>query len=348
MANKNMQFISSTTKDGFYIKGTDNLYVFQLTTGTAENPRQAFLNYLYEKNGMQERVSESTTKSTAGESFWAIIQKPEDMEFADFAEGVKNNEYPYIAGTPIIPTGLDYSQVDMNGNILLASINSHLENEDRVGNILINADGEVIRSPKPSVLIREADERTGFYLIEVYDYQVDKVTGKKRPVAKSYNFLDPKGKILANDYDFELKFGEEEIIEVPRNFYMKNGKKVYNDWEVYSEAYVYCGGRQPELYLSAIDLVIENRERVNKGIAPLIDDERPYLEAYFVRKEKLENLFKVLSDRLDNGTITPLMYDKMMKELDKECTRNEYFEDNFKTPDDERIETNVLGEKENM
>jgi hypothetical protein len=50
MANKNMQFISSTTKDGFYIKGTDNLYVFQLTTGTAENPRQAFLNYLYEKN----------------------------------------------------------------------------------------------------------------------------------------------------------------------------------------------------------------------------------------------------------------------------------------------------------
>ena len=102
------------------------------------------------KPGIQRRFAGNLTREEGVEA-----EGKEEGQRHDYIE-----LYPYIAGTPIIPTGLDYSKVYMNGNVLLASINSHLENEDRVGNILINADGEVIRSPKPSVLIREADERT--------------------------------------------------------------------------------------------------------------------------------------------------------------------------------------------
>jgi len=344
MANKYMQFISSTTKDGFLIKGSDNLYVFQITTGMVENPREAFRNYLYSKNNMYDKIEESNSQTGISESSWVIIKKPDSVSFEEFVEGVKKYEYPYVAGTKIIPTRLNCAEVDMNLNILLKSEDSHLEDEMGVGNILINRKGEVIRAPQPSVLIQEPDKRTGFYPIEIYESQIDKNTGKKTFCRKLYNFLNPEGKILCDKYNFECHLGEEEMISVPRNFYMKDGKNVYSDWGILPNAYVHCIGRQPTLYLSAVDVLIENRRRLSEGLEPIVNDEKTYLEEYFLRKARIEKLFKELSDKLKSANITQTIYDKIEDMLKKECAMNNVFEENYKTPQDEHLENTICGQ----
>ena len=346
MAKRDIQFQSSTLKyeEDSYIKGSNGLYYFQFSTGTNRDLRQDLINYLAKKNGLDHLVDNNIEHKNIGDSFWGIFKKPEGMTYDEFITKVKSSKIGFIGQSPIIPTGRDYTRLDQNGNLLIATINSNLDNYQDCGNVLIDKDGNVIRAAQPSTIINACDERSGFYPVEIYKSKANKTTGAKEVYAREWNFLDPSGKILCDEYNFECHLGEEEIISVPRNFYMKDGKNVYTDWGLLPNAYVLCAGRQPKLYLSAVDVLIENRKKKAEGLAPIVEDERQYLEEYFLRKDKIENLFKELSDRLDSGSITQAIYNKIMNILDNECVMNDEFEENYKTENDQQLEDSICGQ----
>ena len=130
MAKKYVQFASNTLKyeSDSYIKGSDGLYIFQFGTGTNRDLRQELVNYHAKKNGLNELIKDSKPAKNIGESFWGVFKKPDGQSYEDFVDDVKNSRVGFIGNSPIIPTGRDYTQLDDNGNLLVATINSNLDN----------------------------------------------------------------------------------------------------------------------------------------------------------------------------------------------------------------------------
>ena len=342
--NENMQFLNSTLKyeGDSYIQGSDGLYIFQFTTGTKLDLRQELINYHAKKYDLMDMVKGDDSKVSNISAFsWSIFKKPEDQSYEDFIEAIQNYKVGMIGNCPLIFTQRNYRQVDMNGNILAATFNSELNRyADGCGNILINSKGEVIRAPKASVIIYPADPKTGFYPIEIYKTAENKETGRPDVIDREYNFLSPEGKILSSEDNFSTHDGRSVIYDVPRNFYARDGKMVINDWKIYPSAHVLCEWNKTELFLSAIDLVMENR--IASGDLPIVEDEKPYLTWYFDRKVELEAQMDKLGMMLDANKITQSTYDKIMKEINKEYARHELFETQYKTPEDRLLEEEFL------
>ena len=349
MANNNIQFASNTLKyeSDSYVKGSNGLYVFQFGTGTNRDLRQELVNYHAKKKGLTELVKDSNPNKNIGECFWGVFKKPDDQSYEDFIDDVKHSRVGFIGNSPIIPTGRNYTKVDLNGNLLVATVNSKLDDYiDGCGNMLISGEtGEVIRAPRPSVIINPADKITGFYPIEVYKTRENMVTGNKEVYDREFNFLDPDGKILCDDYNFSSD-GEQRIYEVPRNFYMREGKCVYNSWDLYPTAYVIADWNKTKLYPSIVDLLVESRSRVNDGDEPLVKNEYPYLQAYYKRKNQLDAITESLGQAFDAGAITESIYNKALKCLDAEYGKFEFFEKYVATVDDDKIEEQLLNGSE--
>lgn len=347
MANKSVQFASNTLKyeKDSIVRGSNGLYVFQFGTGTNRDLRQELINYHAGKAGLTDLIKDSNPSKNIGECFWGVFKKPESQSYEDFIDDVKNSRIGFVGNTPIIPTGRDYTQVDSNGNLLVATINSKLDNYyDGCGNMLISGQtGEIIRAPKPSVIINPVDEKTGFYPIEIYKTKENKTTGTKEVYAREYNFLDGDGKILCDDFDFQLK-ESDELIKIPRNFYMRDENRVFNNWEIYPASYVYCSWNGVTLYPSVVDLITENRKRVANGELPIVSDERPYIREYYIRKAELDNIVESLGKSFDSGAITQTIYDKVLKVINKEFDTMENFESSIATEEDAKIEIEILEE----
>ena len=347
MANNYVQFASNTLKyeRDSVVRGSDGLYVFQFGTGTNRDLRQELINYHARKKGMTDLIKDSNPSKNIGECFWGIFKKPDDQSYEDFIDDVKNSRVGFIGNSPVIPTGRDYTRVDRNGNLLVATVNSKLDNYiDGCGNMLISGKtGNVLRAPRPSVIINPADKVTGFYPIEVYKTRENMATGNKEVYDREFNFLDPEGKILCDDYNFSSD-GEQKIYEVPRNFYVRDGKCLYNSWDIHPTAYVFADWNKTTLYPSVVDILVESRSRVEKGEEPLVKSEIPYLQAYYKRKNQLDNITESLGQAFDAGTITELIYNKALKYLDAEYTKFEFFDKYLATPDDEKIEEEIFAE----
>lgn len=347
MANKSVQFASNTLKyeSDSLVKGSNGLYIFQFGTGTNRDLRQELINYHAQKSGMTDLVKDSNPSKNIGECFWGVFKKPDDQSYEDFISDVKNARVGFIGNTPIIPTGRDYTRVDGNGNLLVATINSKLDNyTDGCGNMLIDGkSGKVIRAPRPSVIINPMDKDTGFYPIEVYKTKENKENGVKEVYDREYNFIDKDGKILCDDYDFQVK-DQDEIIKVPRNFYERDGGKVYSSWEVYPTAYVYSRWDGVTLYPTIVDLIIANRNNIKNDEVPLLKDEHAFLREYYIYKNEIETHMEMLGKAYDNGSITEKMYVKAMGIMNEVYDKMEFFEKHIATEEDLKVEDEIFEE----
>ena len=337
MAKKDVQFQSNTKKDleRSFIKGSNGIYYFQFATGANRDFRKEYLDYCeYKLTGAQPT---SSKLSTIGECVWGLYKRgvnpltraPRTDE--EFLRAIDNQEISPLGDTYIIPTGRDYTQVDQNGNILIASITSHLENYTDCGNILIDGQtGKAIRKSKPNVIINACQKTNGFYPIEVYSTTTDKKTGEKNVSGLKYNFLTPDGKCVSPDFSFPKVPHEERCVySFNRNFYSRHDGTVLSDWELYPKAYVYCSEKTPYFFNGEWELLKENRRRVEKGLEPIVDNETPFVVAMFERLDFLDEKTEELGKAFDDGEFSQEVYNDAMKVLNNEYNQLEkYIKDN--------------------
>lgn len=327
--NNYIKFQSDTKlyEEDCHIKNS-NLYIFQFTKGTNRDWRKEYADYIIAKATGQD-LPNIDTKNIV-EAFWGVFYKPEDMDYKEFCDKVNAGEIAMAGHTPIIPTGNDYTQVDRNGNLLVKTITSKLEDYTNCGNMLIDGKtGEVLREPQPSTIINALPENSNFYPIEIYQTTIDKNTGNKVTIGKSYNFLDPNGKIVNSERNFELSQDGYGVYKFPRNYYDRERGKVINDWTIYPPAYVVVEGRHINFYESPIEIIEENRNRIKNYTEPLVLDEEPYVKELKNRKETLDGITEFYGKRFDNKDITDNMYDKILDILNSEYDKLDKFEEQY-------------------
>ena len=339
MASKDVQFQSNTKKDlkSSLVKGSNEIHYLQFATGANRDFRKEYLDYCtYKLTGVQTNTPKP---STIGECVWGLYKRgvnpitKEPRTDEEFLKAIENQEIGPLGDTYIIPTGRDYTQVDQNGNILIASITSHLENYTDCGNILIDGQtGKTIRKSKPNVIINTCQKTNGFYPIEFYTTTTDKKTGEKKVTGLKYNFLSPDGKCVSPDFGFtKVPHEEKRIFSFNRNFYSRHDGTFLSDWDLYPKAYVYCYEKTPYFFNGEWELLQENKRRVENGLEPIVDDEKPFIVAMFARQNFLDEKTEELGKAFDDGAFSQEVYNDAMKVLNEEYNQLEKFIKNNET-----------------
>lgn len=340
MGKNYIQFQSDTKKyeEDCRVKGSgSHLYIFPFTKGTSRDWRKEYTDYLLSKYTGEKIIPDKRSKI---DTFWGVFYKPEDMDYNEFCRKVENGEIGMIGNTPIIPNGNDLTRLDLNGNLLVKTINSKLDNYLNCGNMLINGEtGEIVRTTQPSQIINSLDDHDEFYKLEIYSTTVDKATGNQYVSGKEYNFLTPEGKLVSPKQNFSLTDKDFEITKFTRNYYDSDNKKVINDWSIYPYGYVVAQGRDIHFYDSPVRLLKEIRTE-NTDIHHLMgkdDVEIPLLADFYERREQLDML-KVKADTLyNNGKITSGMYERLSMLLSDEYDRYDEFRHLHETDRDRNL-----------
>lgn len=350
MGLKSVQFQSNTKKDldECYVKGSNGIYYFQFSTGTNRNLREELKDHLiYKLTGQQPEVAKT---STIGEYVWGLYKRGIDPYTKaprtdnEFLEAIENHEIAPLGDTFIIPTGRDYTQVDQNGNILVASVTSHLENEyDGCGNILIDGQtGNTIRKSRPNVIINSCQKSNGFYPIEIYLTTTDQKTGEKRVSGREFNFLTPEGKLVKSDFGFtKVPHDEQFIYTFNRNFYSRHNGSILSDWNIYPKAYVLCSEKTPYFFNGEWEVIAENRKRLENGEDPIVQDETPYILNMYLRKAYLDEKTEELGKAFDDGKLNHEVYNDALRTINEECEKLETFLANNETFEDISIRDNL-------
>lgn len=338
MKSENISNISNTKKEISLVPGSKDIYLASYGTGNTVD--------LYEEMVAHLLGKQTANISTLSNSLWYLFKKDDYMSYAEFVKKLEKGELAPIGMSPIVLTKKNIS-VDMNGNILVSTINSNQTsdyNNDN-GNMLIRGVGEnsgaVIRKPQASTVIHAVNDATGFYQTSRYNYRKDPKTGKITITGREYNFLDGDGKILRNSENFTkpTDFNEIKITPVNRNYYDRDHGKQLSDWNILPTAYVVATTSYIDAYSSARDLIIENRRRKNMDGEELLNDEKKYLVDMFKYENDLNNTkIEELGKKFDNGEITARMYNKVLDVINDELAKIEEFKEKFATPEDKKLE----------
>lgn len=316
---KNVQFQSNSKKNekDTYVKGSNGIYVFQFQNGSSVDLDAQFKDYIQYK--LTGKTNYNSNTRNIGEVSWGFFKKPDEMSYSDFVKEVDAGNMPMIGYTTCIPTGRDYTRVDSNGNILVASINSKLENRPDTGNFLICGEtGEVIRKPQPSTVIHSAN-KYGYYPVEIYSNEIDQVNGNKMISSRSYNFLDADGHMLCSTQNFNRvgSKDDEQIYFIDRNFYDRNGGFI-NDWDIYPQAIICESTHGVDMYPSALHALLNYNEKMQRG------EELPNISYQLLeqkakeRMKELDTVTERIGMKYDEHKISDAQYSKIMSILDKE------------------------------
>lgn len=320
-----------------YVRGSNGLYIFQFLTGASHNPRESWINTLIARANGTTPVENGRT---IGAYLWNVYKKDENMSYEDFVKGVNKNEIAPLTKTAIYIPGKTPNEVDMNGNLLVATSNSELlEESDGCGNILIDGQtGKVLRAPAPSVIINQVDERTGYYLIEKYIEKTNPKTGNTYTDDKLYNFLDADGKLISSKTFFHrADMGTKLFTPVTRNYYARDGKKVINSYDIYPTGYIYNQGQDFMFLESDISVVLENRYRKSRGLEPINTLDNYHLIQAGKRLKELDEIIQVIGEDYDMGQISDATYQDMMSKFNDEYDKIEEFKQKYATPEDLEI-----------
>lgn len=336
--NENVSFISSTKSKLHKVAGSNQIYYFQFTNGSSLNPREELFNYI---NG---KVN-SNAPFTINKYLWGLFKRPvkdNGHYYSDeeFIEAVEQNKLAPLGNTYILPNGRDYTQTDQNGNILVATSNSQLENEtDGCGNMLIDGNtGDIIRAPRGSVIINKCNKNNGHYLMEIYNYANDPKTGRKQVVNVEYNFLDGNGKCVCPKAKFhKSQDGKCELFSFKRNFFDFSEGKFFSNWNILPNGYVLCSSEQPIFFDGECDLIKANRNKLGLNLPAIIENEESLLTRLYLRKIFLDNKLQEIGKQYDLGNITTSTYEKIINLFDKEYANFEDFEKNYQTQEDLKV-----------
>lgn len=336
----NVQFQSNTKKheEDCHVKGgwfDSSLYIFSFTKGTSRDWRKEYSDYLLSKFTGQSIPSQRHKIDT----FWGVFSKPKDMDYEEFCRKVDDNEIGMIGNTPIIPTGNNLTKLDNNGNLLVKTINSQLDDYIDCGNMLIDGTtGKVLRNPHPSVIINAPTIHTGnYYLMEIYKTATDNKTGNQQVVSKEYNFLSPDGKVINSEANFTLSEADYSFKKVPRNYYEKDGKNVINDWNIYPFCYIITEGKKIYFFDGPVSLMEDIRS--DEHLSNIIDQNSKtfILADLYERKGQLEDIQNKTNRMLNNGKITQKMYDNIMSIISDEFDKYTEFSEHYETDHDRKL-----------
>ena len=334
-----VQFNTKNYENDCHVKGS-NLYIIPFARGTNRDWRKELSDYIIAKATGSEMPT--PTQKNITDTYWGVFYKPEDMEYDEFCRLIDDGEIAMIGHAPIIPTGNDYTRTDINGNLLVKTINSKLDNYNNCGNMLIDGrTGEILRMPQASTIICSLNDQSNYYTMEIYDTEIDKKTGNKVVTGRSYNFLDADGKIVNAERNFTLSPDGYSITQFPRKYYDREGGKVIHDSNIYPEGYVVVEGRFINFYESSIALIEENRYRLSNGYTSLIDNEEKYLADLYARKNMLDHIVTTYGIKYDEDKITDGMYSRLMSKINDEYDKYEEFEEKFETDADRKFAENL-------
>jgi len=197
---------------------------------------------------------------------WVIYRKDPKDTYEEFIARIARGELKKVGDLMFSPIN-ENMEPDANGNLILKTIDSDLENRNNVGDVLISSAGEVLANSKGSYGIRPAN-KYGYYPIDVFRREEDPQTGEPVTVEIRSNFMDCYGKLIGKtSYQRSTAKSGDIIYPVTRAFRSTEDKVIKN---IYPTGYVYCGRQSVDYYPSAAALYIANQQAISSGMPPII------------------------------------------------------------------------------
>ena len=350
--SKYVEFISDTKKEEHRIPGTD-LYYFQIQTGVFKNGRKRYKDYALKTLGLS-----TDTKSVrdiiihAKEKACIIYKMPEDVtDYKKFVELIDRGNVLHKVGAR---DDLQFSPIrqnfklDANNNLLLKTAGADLEDDPfNGGDILLSAEGEVLKNTKGSSYIHPCDA-FGNYPLDVFVNKTNKKTGELETIEIKHNFLDSRGHLYVRE---SFSKSEEPIIFSIHPQYRdeSEGCVFLENKLMRPEGFVITHLRGANLYPSATALLIANRDAIaNDPEDAIIADETEYLIKHFERYSQIKMAKEKLTKLSCQGKISFMKYKRAMNYLTIEEELMNLFEMEYQTKADEdifeAIKEGLLGE----
>lgn len=330
MAKEYIDFNSNTKKVPHQIKGTD-LYYFQVQVGVEQNGYDRFMDYLSRKIQAEygeEEVSGRQSRKLR-ENAWIIYKKEnEKQSYEDFVEDINAGRIHKIGDLLFTPVNQNM-ELDTNGNLLLKTLGSDLDDYNNRGDILLSADGTILRNTRGSMAIRSVNEY-GYYPVDVFVSQTSKETGAKEIVDIEHNFLDPFGKLITKEnYVRPRKTEDEYVMPITRTFFVQDEKGQIRNDNIYPTGYIYADKNEVMFFPSAIDVLASDKKRVEQGLPELCNDKGSLIAQINERYEDLDDVTSYFGMKYDRGEISDSNYSKVMGLLNDEYEKIEnYFANN--------------------
>lgn len=365
---RNADFHSTTKKVEHNIPGTD-LYYFPEYCGVNEDGHTALIETLEEKMNATygepkadvsdsiamledmrndplrneevfEAIKRHILENKADKSHYynirkyalSIYRKPDGVTFEELVEMVEKNAIPMVS--KLMFSTSNKMKLDDNGNLLLQSVESKLENAPQgVGDFLLDREGNILRNTKGSMTIYPCDE-FGNYPVVVYDRKRDSKTGRIYSNPHKYNYLDKDGHLYTQKHFersetpvlYEIKHTYQDDTFIDRNF-------------MYPKAYVITDRDGAKLYPSATALLIAHRSALLENAeAGIVGDEKDLLVEHYKRFDAINDARKKLQAKFNNGSISESQYVKAMRTLDEELGFMRIFTEDFETKADLKIQ----------
>lgn len=318
------------------IKGTSLAYILTPVGVKGKNGFDKYIDYLSSKTDAV--VSEEPMRGQRVlREYCYKIYKLNGMSLEELDKAVKNNTAQLVGDMMFAVTNQNL-ELDENGNLLLKSYASDLENiKIEGGDVLLSADGEVLRKTNGQMFIREADA-CGNYLCDVFVAQSKPMSDVVNIERIDFNFLDSNGKKVSRQ-NFERK-DEPVLYTIDRTY--SDPEKMFLDKTILPTAYVYMpdksSGETPQFFPSATMLLVENRARLmeNPNATPIVADEREYLEAHYQRLLEIPRIEEKLTQKNASGSMNFDVYRRSMATLEREKQMTNLFLE-FETDRDREI-----------
>lgn len=333
------------------IPGTNIAYILTPCAVNFKNGFDKYIDYLASKTNGAVKADSAEHHRTLREYCYKLY-KINGLTLEELEEKIKANKAELV-GDMFFSTGNQIFETDDNGNLLLKSYGSDLENIGLDGgDVLLDSDGDVLRSTKGHMFIRQVDA-FGNYPCDVFVAKGEFMSDNVKIVRIDYNFLNKDGKLIRKQ-NFE-RTTTPTMHEVERTYSYKDDDKVFVDSSksIYPKSYVFDPGKGnggfPMFFPSATALLIENRNRIEEGKSPIVQDETPYLVDYYKRISQISSIQVKLTQKYQRGSLSPKAYRKAMHEIAEEEMLSRIFSTEMETKADRKIESAVaLGEFEDI
>ena len=337
------------------IPGTDLAYIIAPTGVKDKNGYDKFIEYLASKtDGII--VKDNETRRTLRE-YGMKIYKMQGRTIGELEQAVKENNAILVGDTIFSAVNQDLSFDELDDyivvgaqkvnrgrrNLLLKSYGSNLEDIGyKCGDVLISAEGEVLKMTYGSSVMHEVNSNNGYYFEDVFTAKGTPMLGDVKIVGMEYNFVDPNGVVVRKQ---NFKRTETPTVHaLDRTYRDDSDGKLYLNKDVYPKSYIYDAGKnmggKPTYYPSPAHLIMENRIRKqeNPNLPPMAIDEVSLVAEHYIRQLALPGIVEKLTQQCSAGTISVEKYRKAMATIDEERKFNDMiFSAEFETEDDRAI-----------
>lgn len=348
------------------IKGTDLAYILT-RCGRDENGFDGRIRTIRESNlGWDNPNKESIDDKRILNNYCIKIYIKDGRSLEELSEAIssRNNDghlpRPHMVGDMYFSAVNQNLTLDANGNLLLKSHGSQLENlKIEGGDVLIDAKGHILRDTRGSMYIHALEQpntpdecvQFGYYKTTVFKSKSNPDNNTTDIVGIEYNFLSPKGKQVSRTH-FD-KTDRPTIVPVERT-YRDDRDGLFISKEVLPTGYVYTDKDNIFFFPSAVAFLIANRTRKSEhpNLPSLIEDETPIIQDFYARQEDLPRILEKLSDKCykgfrgEKGGVSYETYYNIRKAMKEESDLNVIFTKTFETESDRAIHEEMCSSAE--